>query len=91
MCTSDDEEWAGGGDGYAGGSVDTMQVVAPSVVVTLSDDLYAGVTWEEIHPPLIDGLSGPGSTDLQAVIDDIDLSALEELGLLQPQSGAYLP
>ena len=91
MCTSDDEEWAGGGGGYTGGSVDTMQVVEPSVVVNLSDDLYAGVNWEEIHPPLIDELSGLGSMDLQPVIDDIDLSALEELGLLQPQSGAYLP
>jgi len=85
MCVSDDEEWGGGGGGYGGGGVDTMQVLAPSVVVTLSDDFYAGVDWQEIHPPLIDGLSGLGSLDLQPVIDDIDLSALEELGLLQPQ------
>jgi len=86
MCVSDDEEWGGGGGGYAGGGVDTMAVVAPSVVVTLSDDFYAGVDWSEIHPPLLDSLSNLGSMDIQPVIDDIDLSALEDLGLLQPQT-----
>lgn len=85
MCVSDDEEWGGGGGGYAGSSVDTMQVAAPSVVVTLSDDFYAGVDWEEIHLPLLDSLSDLGSIDIQPVIDDIDSSALEDLGLLQPQ------
>ena len=70
MCVANEDEWLGGDSGGYAGSPDMVVVEAPTIYI--DPDLYAGVDWEEIHPPLIESL-GTSLADLGIDLADLDL------------------
>ena len=79
MCVTTSEEWMAMEEAGYGGPIETMTVEPPAVDVWVHPDLYAGVDWEEVHPPLTDLAAAMTLPDLALEDLDLDLGDLDEL------------
>ena len=79
MCVTSSEEWNALADAGNGGPAETMAMEPPTIEVWVDPDLYAGVDWEEIHPPLTDLAAAMTLPDLALADLDLDLGHLDEL------------
>ena len=86
MCVTSNDDWIVMEDSGSAGPYDAMTVEPPNLNVYVNPDLYAGVDWEEIHPPLLDqalAIAAPDITFEDLDLDLGDLAGLDEYLVLQ--------